>query len=215
MIALRPDERELIERLQTPADVQAWLDSLAFNGDNIGKTIRSFRQVVQTGSAHCIEAALAAAFVLAPKGHAPILLDLWSDDKLDHVVLLWKGPEGWGTVGKSQYPGLQGRKAVYRSVRHLAWSYVDPYVDETGRLNGYATYDLRDLGKTRPWSLRDQNAWRVENALLANKPKPLRASDARHARWLRRYRGWKAAHPDLEPPASFYAGSERFVGELA
>lgn len=211
MVRLRPAESELIKRLATPEAVQAWLDGLSFN-DAARPTLRSFRGVVEHGTAHCIEGALAAAFLLDQHGHPPLLLDLWSEDEVDHVVFLWRGPKGWGAVGKSAYPGLQGRRPVFRSVRHLAWSYVDPYVDETGRVNGYATFDLRSLCATSSWALSSRNLWRIERVLLANEVTPLRASDSRHERRLARYRAWKRAHAGEEPPASFYAGADRFLG---
>lgn len=197
-------ERALIARLRTPALVQRWLDSLAYNGENVGKTLRSFRGVVGHGSAHCLEGALAAAFVLEHHGYPPLLLDLRSDDLLDHVVFLWRGEEGWGTVGKSRESVLTGRRPHYRRVRDLAWSYVDPYVDSTARLNSYATFDLRELGPSRGWALSAKNVWRIEDALLETPGSPLRASDTRHATWRERYLAWKRAHPDVEPPPAFY-----------
>lgn len=210
MRRLRPAERALVERLASPEDVQAWLDGLAFN--DAPRTLRSFRGVVEHGTAHCLEGALAAAFLLERRGVPPLLLDLWSEDQVDHVVFLWRGPEGWGAVGKSAFAGLQGRRPVFRSVRQLAWSYVDPYVDETGRVVGYATFDLRKLGLIPSWALSSRNLWRIERALLANEVTPLRASDSRHERWLARYRAWKREHAGEEPPASFYAGADRFLG---
>lgn len=211
MADLRPAERALVERIATPEDAQAWLDGLAFN-DATPRTLRSFRGVLEHGTAHCIEGALAAAYLLERHGHPPLLLDLWSEDEVDHVVFLWRGPDGWGAVGKSRFPGLQGRRPVFRTVRDLAWSYVDPYVDETGRVQGYATYDLRACGPSSSWALSPRNLWRIERALLANEVAPLRASDARHERWLARYRAWKRAHAGGEPPASFYADADRFLG---
>jgi hypothetical protein len=213
VLQLLPRERALIARVRTPDDAQRWLGGVRFDGDS-GKTLRAFRGVLQHKTAHCLEGALAAAFVLQHHGHPPLLLDLRSDDLLDHVLFLWHGPDGWGAVGQSQYPALRGRRACYRTVRDLAWSYADPYVDETGRLNGYATFDLRTLGGM-DWALSDRNVWRIERALLDNPSSPLRASDARHDACLRRYRAWKAEHADAEPPASFYRDHARFLDGLA
>ena len=101
-----------------------------------------------------------------------------------------------------------GRRPVFRSVRDLAWSYVDPFVDRTGRVRGYAAFDLRDL-RGVDWGLSRRNVWRVEEALLRNPHRPLRASDARHARWHARYLAWKAERPGEEPPRRFYPGADR------
>lgn len=206
---LTPAERRLVARLDTPRKVQSWLQSIAYNKGNVGKTLRSFRGVLKHKSAHCLEGALAAAFILEQHGYPPLLLDLGSEDDLDHVNFLFRGPRGWGAVGKSRYPALMGRAPRYRTVRDLAWSYVDAFVDLTGRVDGYATFDLRELGGL-DWALDERHVWRIERALLRNRHAPLHASDARHERWRERYLAWKADHPDDEPPRTFYPGHERF-----
>jgi hypothetical protein len=57
-------ERRVVARLRTPAAVQHWLNDLPYNTEKGGETLRSFRGVVRRGTAHCLEAALAAAVVL-------------------------------------------------------------------------------------------------------------------------------------------------------
>jgi hypothetical protein len=54
-------ERALIARLNTPAKVQRWLNALQYNTEQGGETQRSFRPVVRSRTAHCMEAALFAA----------------------------------------------------------------------------------------------------------------------------------------------------------
>lgn len=213
MLSPRPRERALLGRLRAPSDVQRWLDPLDLNKANIGRTLRSFRGVVARGAAHCIEAALAAAFILQARGRPTTLLDLRSDDGLDHVVLAWRGPRGWGAIGKSDIVGLAGRRAAFRSLRDLAWSYVDPYVDETGRVRGYAALPVERLALAPDWGLSLRELWPIEDSLRRVRTTPLRASDARHARLLRRYRAWKEAHEGAEPTAAFYREGPRFLGE--
>lgn len=185
--------------------MQRWLASLDYNHETKAPSLKGFRGVLRHKSAHCLEGALAAAFLLETQGHPPLLLDLESDDALDHVVAVYRGPRGrWGAVGKSKYPGLMGRRPVYRTLRDLAWSYVDPFVDKTGRVKGYGVLDLREADGP-DWRTAPGNVWRIERQLYAMPHQPLRASDARHALWLRRYLAWKAAHPGQgEPPASLY-----------
>lgn len=211
MLDLRPRERRILEELRgRPSAVQSWLDALRLDMRNVGRTLRSFRGVVEQGSAHCIEGALAAAFAL--RRPSAVLLDLRSEDLLDHVVLAWPGACGWGALGKSNVPGLQGRRAVYRSLRDLAWSYVDPYVDETGRVKGYATLPIRRLALDPDWGLAPRHLWPIEDALRRVRTTRLRASDARHERQLRRYLAWKAAQGE-EPPAATFRDGDTFVGE--
>ena len=83
-------ERSLVERLRTPRAVQRWLRSLPYNWEKGGETLRSFRGVVRLGTAHCLEAALAAAVVLEPHGFPPLLLSFESQDKLDHVLFVFR-----------------------------------------------------------------------------------------------------------------------------
>ena len=136
-------EWRLMRRLPTPAKVQAWLRGLPYNYEERGETLRTFRTVARLGTAHCLEAALSAATIMEVHGYPPWLLDLESIDDLDHVVFLFRNGGGWGTVAKSRDPGLFGRRPVFRSLRDLVWSYFDPYIDMTGRINGFGVLDLR------------------------------------------------------------------------
>src|SRR5262245_56558227 len=105
-----PIERRLIARLQTPDDVQRYLNRLPYNTEPPpgGATLRSFRGVVRNGSAHCLEAALFAAVVLEQHGFPPLVLSFESIDELDHVVFAYRSSGGWGTVARSRDPGLHG-----------------------------------------------------------------------------------------------------------
>ena len=86
-------------------------------------------------------------------------------------------------------------KARLRAARALALSYVDPYVDFTGRVTGYAVVDLRVMGGY-DWRLSDRNVWKVERMLLDAPHRPIRSSDARIDRLRRRYKEfWKPARP--------------------
>lgn len=200
---LTQEEKRLIARLRTPAQVQAWLrDEVAYN--HAKKSMRSFRGVHAHKTAHCLEGALAAAFILENHGYPPLLLDLESADGLDHVVFVYERAGKWGAVGKSRYPALMGRKPVYANMRTLAWSYVDPFVDRTGRVTGWAFYDLREEEKKPDWRWDRRHVWRIERTLLDLPHKPMRASDARHKAMRARYLAWKKEHPDAEPPVTFY-----------
>src|SRR5712671_6860760 len=131
-------ERALIERLRTPRAVQAYLNRLPYNNEPHGRaTLRSFRGVVKHGCAHCLEAALAAAVVLEQHGYAPLVMSFESIDKLDHVIFVYRRRGRWGSVARSRDPGLHGRKAVFATPRSLARSYLDTYVDLTGRVTAF------------------------------------------------------------------------------
>ena len=201
-------ERRVISRLRTPAAVQRYLNDLPYNNESSGETLRSFRGVVRTGHAHCLEAALAAAVILEQHDYPPLVLSFESIDELDHVIFVYKTPTGWGSVARSRDPGLHGRKPVFSSPRNLALSYVDAYVDFTGRITAYEVVDLRVMG-TYDWRLSDTNVWKVERVLLDWPHRPIRTSDARIDRLRARYREFMRRHPGRKPV--YYKGRERWT----
>jgi len=194
------EERRLIGRLRTPAAVQHFLNQLPYNTEPPpGRaTLRSFRGVVRSRTAHCLEAALSAAVILEQHGYPPLVMSLESIDALDHVLFLYQRAGRWGTVARSRDPGLHGRKAVFASVRQLALSYVDPYVDLTGCVKGYAVADLRDLG-AYDWRLSERNAWKVERYLLELPHRAIRVSSRRVDRLRARYYKFRREHPGRKP----------------
>jgi hypothetical protein len=203
-------ERRLIARLKTPIAVQRWLNSLPYNTEPPpGRaTLRSFRGVVRHRTAHCLEAALSAAVILEQHGFPPLVLSFESIDELDHVIFLYQRHGRWGSVARSRDPGLHGRKPVFRTPRALAGSYVDPYVDLTGRVEAFAVVDLRILG-AYDWRLSTRNVWKVERLLLDTPHAPLRMPEARYRSFLNRYRAFKANYPDRKP--LFYADRNRWT----
>jgi hypothetical protein len=202
-------ERRLIDRLKTPHDVQRFLNALPYNTEPAprGATLRSFREVVRHGCAHCLEAALSAAVLLEQHGYAPLVLSFESIDELDHVIFAYRHKGRWGSVARSRDPGLHGRKPLFATPRALALSYVDPYVDYTGRVTGYAVVDLRIMG-TYDWRLAPTNVWKVERVLLDYPHRPIATADARIDRLRRWYRHYRAKY-GRKPVA--YKGRERWT----
>jgi hypothetical protein len=188
----------VVESHQSPASVQRYLTAMRYNWEKCGATLRSFREVVRRGEAHCLEAALAAAVILEQHGYPPLLLSLESQDKLDHVVFVFRERGRWGSVARSRDLGLHGRRPVFRSLRHLAYSYFDPYVDSTARLTGYGLTSMYDLGGY-DWRFSRRNVWKVERHLQEIPHKPLPSSERRYRRLFARYKDWHARHPDRSP----------------
>jgi hypothetical protein len=193
-----PAERRLIDRLSTPARVQAYLNALPYNTEPRGETLRSFRGVVRAGTVHCFEAAMFAAVVLEQHGYPPLVLSFESIDHLDHVLFVYRTDGGWGSVARSRDPGLHGRLPVFRTPRALALTYVDPYVDYTGGVSGYAVADLRDLGDY-DWRFARRYIWPAERFLLDYPHRAIRTDPARIADLRRRYRAFRRRHDDMKP----------------
>ena len=209
-LALTPAERALVDRLKTPRAVQRWLRSLSYNWETRGETLRSFRSVLRRRTAHCLEAALAAACILERHGYPPLLLSFESQDGLDHVLFVFREGGRWGAVARSRDPGLHGRKPVFRSPRQLAASYRDAYVDLSGRVTGYAVADLRDLGRY-DWRLSERNVWRVEQWLVDYPHRPLPMSEVLYRRALARYKRFRARFPDAAVRPAYFDGRQAWM----
>lgn len=207
-MSFTPAERRVIAKLNTPNKVQAWLNELPYNRELEGDTMRGFRGVVRTRTAHCLEAVLFAATVLEQHGYPPLMLGFESIDLLDHVLFIYKGPKGWGSVARSRDPGLHGRKPLFRTPRDLALSYVEGYIDYTGRIKGYAVVDLRELDPY-DWRLGAGNLWKVERLLRDWPHIPIRSSDRRIDALRQKYKAFRAKHE--YQPWKHYKGQDRWT----
>lgn len=191
-------EWKLIQRLNSPAKVQRFFTAMPYNWERCGGTMRSFREVLKHGEAHCLEAAVGAAVILEQHGYQPLLLDIESWDLLDHVVFVFQKNGLWGSIGRSRDTGLHGRKPLFRNLRQLVWSYFDPYIDRTGRIKGYALTSLYDLGNY-DWRFAAKNMHKIEDHLRAIPHRKLRSSDRRYQYWHERYLRYKQRYPDKSP----------------
>jgi hypothetical protein len=203
-------ERRIIRRLRTPALVQRFLNALPYNTEPPPERakLRSFRGVVRHRTAHCQEAALAAAVILEQHAYPPLVLSFESIDTRDLVIFVYRKAGHWGSIARSRDAGLHGRRPVFRTARDLALSYVDGYIDYTGRVTGYAVVDLGILGNY-DWRLSEKNVWKVERLLLDFPHRPIRSQDARIDRLRARYRTFKEQFPDRKP--LYYSGRDRWT----
>jgi hypothetical protein len=193
-------ERRAIRRLRTPQQVQRFLNALPYNTEPPPgpPLLRCFRGVIREQTAHCLEAAISAAVILEQHGFPPLVMSLESVDGLDHVIFVYRHRGRWGSVARSRDPGLHGRKPVYRTLRGLAESYFEGFIDKTGCLRAYGVVDLRVLG-TYEWRLSSGNVWKVERKLFEIPHRPIRSSASRVARLRARYFEAIKANPDRKP----------------
>jgi hypothetical protein len=204
-----PREWRLVQQLDTPARVQRWLNALPYNQERSGETLRSFRGVVHHHTAHCLEAALAAAVILEQHGYPPVVMSIESKDWLDHVVYLFERGGRWGAIARSRDPGLNGRRPMFRSARDIALSYVDAYVDYTGRVRGYGVANLAVALPGYDWRLSGRNVWKVEQLLIDWPHRRIRTSDRRYRALLARYVAYRKAYGSK--PWRYYRGRERWA----
>jgi hypothetical protein len=191
-------EWEIVQDCRTPERVQKFLRTIPYNRESDGETCFSFRRVLRERRAHCLEGALVAATILEQHGYPPVVMSIESQDKLDHVLLLFKRNGRLGSVARSRDIGLHGRKPVFRSVRDLAMSYFEPYIDTTARITGYAVASLYELGDY-DWRLSLRNVRKVEQYLQDIPHRPLRSSEVRYHKARRLYLEFHKEHPDRSP----------------
>ena len=174
-LGLTRAEFALLERLDTPQKIQAYLYSLKQNFEVGGDTCRPVRQVLQVGRAHCIEGAMLAACALWVHGEPPLLLDMRAVRDFDHVVALFRRHGRWGAISKTNGIGLRWRDPVYRSVRELAMSYFHEYTNRRDHktLREYSVpFDLRRIDP-EVWVSGEKQAWFVAEELDRLKHFPL------------------------------------------
>jgi hypothetical protein len=145
-----------------------------------------------------LEGAIVASVILEQHGYPPTVVSIESQDKLDHVLFVFKRNGRWGSVASSRDIGLYGRKPVFRTVRDLVMSYFEMYIDKTARITGYAVASLYELGDY-DWRFSLRNAWKVERHLQEIPHIAIRTSDARYKKCRERYLAFHREHPHRAP----------------
>src|SRR3989338_6965732 len=134
MFGFTKAELKLLQKLNTPAKIQDFLERLRANFEKNGETCRSPRMVLLKRSAHCLESAIFAAACLRLMGHKPLILDLKAHRRdLDHVIAPFKINNRWGAISKSNHAVLRYREPIYRNIRELVMSYFHEYFLDNGQ----------------------------------------------------------------------------------
>ncbi len=181
---------------ETPFAVQSFLRQMPYNQEAHGETIYSAETALRKNTCHCLEAVFIAAAILENHGYDPLILTLESVDHLDHVVYLFQKDKKWGSIGRSRDPGLHGRAPAFSTIEALVRSYVEPYVDKTGRIQSYQVFHLDETQEN--WRTSPHHLWSVEKYLNRQKCLPLKTSDKQykhfHELYLLRGNPPKRAH---------------------
>ena len=169
--ALSKDEQARLAALDSPAKIQAYLDSLPYRAEELD---RSPLQVWRDGQCHCLDWALFAAAALRRLGFPARVIDLvpepGADD--DHVLALYQVDGLYGAVAKSNYPGLRFREPVHRTLRELALTYFEGYFNLENRKTLRAYTRPLDLARfdRYAWETGQEGVRRVVARLYALKP---------------------------------------------
>lgn len=166
-------EQKLFKRLKTPQKIQDFLETLPVNFELKGETVYSPRMVLKKRTAHCMEGAMFAAAVLEFHGHAPLVLDLRSEEPDDdHIVCVFKSFGCFGGITKTNHAVLRYREPIYKTVRELVLSFFHEYFMHNGKKT------LREY--TQPINLNRFNHlnWRTSEKNLFEIPVAI--DDAHH-----------------------------------
>lgn len=182
---LTPAERRIFARLDTPQKIQDFLDRIPINFEIDGGTMMSPRRMLAARTAHCAEAALFAAAVLAFHGKPAWLMDLQArPTDHDHVVTLFRQRGLWGAISKTNHAILRWRDPIYRSARELAMSYAHEYCLPGGAKSMLAWSRPFSLARFKPeeWVVAEDDLHWLIDRLDASPHVPVAPPQAMRAR---------------------------------
>ncbi len=175
-LGLTPREFAVLQRLETPQKIQAFLNSITINHEIGGETVLSVREVIRQRRSHCIEGAFLAACSLWVHGQPPLVMHLDCDlSDYPHVIAVFRQHRHWGAISKTNGVGLRYRDPIYRSLRELAMSYMHEYSNKQHRktLRSYSgAFDMRRLDPSL-WVTSEAPCWEAHDRLAATRHYPL------------------------------------------
>jgi len=168
MLFFTKKELALIHKLNTPRKIQDFLNTLSFNFEKSGETLKSPILTLRNKNAHCMEGALLGAYILSIHGFKPYIMYLKStEEDYDHAVVPFKINGLWGALSKTNHAVLRYREPVYKDIRELAMSYFHEYFLSNGKktLRQYSeVFDLSTL-KDKDWMLSEKDLWYVDKIM--------------------------------------------------
>ena len=156
-----------MRKLNTPAKVQDFLNSLKFNFEKGGDTLKSPLMILKAKNAHCLEGAVLGAYILSLHGHKPLLLHLEATKHdFDHVVTLFKVHGLWGALSKTNHAVLRYREPVYKNIHELVISYFHEYFLDNGAKTLRSYSEPMDLNIfEKGWEISEKNLWGIDQEL--------------------------------------------------
>jgi hypothetical protein len=175
-LGLTRAEFAILDRLDSPHKVQAFLNAIPINHEIGGETVLSVREVLRQRRSHCIEGAFVAAAALWIHGEPPLLihLDCHISD-FPHVIAVFRRAGGWGAISKTNGAPLRYRDPIYRTLRELALSYFHEYSNRRGHktLRSYSLpFDLRRIPASE-WVTNAKSCWTTHDRLVTLRHYPL------------------------------------------
>jgi hypothetical protein len=158
-------ERNLIDRLTTPARLQAFLDEIPYRSEEI---YRSPLRTLRDRRGHCFDGAVLGALILSRMGYPPRIIELVPNKRDDdHILAVYRQDGRWGAVAHSNFNGLRYREPVFHNLRELVMSYFEDFFNQTGEktLRGYTLPLNLNRYDRRLWMTRDRTMTEIAGGL--------------------------------------------------
>jgi len=169
-----PRELRALRALRSPQGIQRALDTMPYH---LASTAWSARRVLRERTAHCLEGAIFAAAALRVLGYPPLLLDLEAVQDVDHVIAVFRERGHWGAIAKSNFSGVRYREPIHRTLRELAMSYFEGYINLRGdrTLRAFSRpVNLARFDRLHPgWMTSEANLWWIPEHLVDAPHTPL------------------------------------------
>lgn len=172
MATFTKKEKALLQKLNTPAKVQDFLNTLKFNFEKDTKgnhrdTLKSPLFVLRERNAHCIEGAVLGAYILSLHGFTPYVLHLQAIKRdFDHVVTPFKVGKLWGALSKTNHAVLRYREPIYKNIRELVMSYFHEYfLDDGAKTLRRYSKPLNLNVFEKDWPVLDGDLWGIDEEL--------------------------------------------------
>jgi len=169
-----PRELRALRALRSPQGIQRALDTMPYH---LASTAWSPRRVLRERTAHCLEGAIFAAAALRVLGYPPLLLDLEAVQDVDHVIAVFRERGHWGAIAKSNFSGVRYREPIHRTLRELAMSYFEGYINLRGdrTLRAFSRpVNLARFDRLHPgWMTSEANLWWIPEHLVDAPHTPL------------------------------------------
>ena len=167
MLTFTQKEKALLQKLNTPALVQDFLNRLRFNFEKKGETLQSPVSTLRARRAHCFEGAILGAYILSLHGFPPLVLHLKTvQEDYDHVIAPFKIDGCWGALSKTNHGVLRYREPIYKNIRELVMSYFHEYFLNSGKKT------LREYSKPlnlnvfeKNWPILEDDLWGIDEEL--------------------------------------------------
>ena len=186
MFGFTEEQNRILEKLNTPAKIQDFINKIPINFEKKGDTCMSPKMVLEKNKCHCIEGALLAAAALRIHGREPLILDLTAiPQDFDHVIAVFKD-RGWGAISKTNHGVLRYREPIYKDIHELVMSFFHEYTDNKGKktLRSYSLpVNLKKFDK-KGWMTSSEDVWYIDSYL--RKAKHYKILNLKQARRLRK-----------------------------